>query len=68
MEVVESARWQGFGSYIVQELKRTCYEVGRKPAARCDPNNLGSRRTLEKAGFLPWARLLVGEVGPLAEG
>jgi GNAT superfamily N-acetyltransferase len=62
MEVAEKARRQGYGSYLVQELKRICYEAGKKPAARCDPSNIASRRTLEKAGFLPCGRLLVGEV------
>lgn len=61
MEVAESARLQGYGSYLVQELKRVCYETGKKPAARCNPDNIGSRRTLEKAGLLPCGRLLVGE-------
>jgi len=60
MEVAEPARRQGFGSYMVQELKRVCYEAGKKPAARCNADNIGSRRTLEKAGFLPCGRLLVG--------
>ena len=68
MEVSEAARRQGFGSYLVQEVKRACYESGKKPAARCDPANIGSRRTLQKAGFLPCGRLLVGEVGPPHEG
>jgi hypothetical protein len=62
MEVSEAARRRGFGSYLVQELKRVCYEAGKKPAARCDPDNIASRRTLQKAGFLPCGRLLVGEV------
>lgn len=62
MEVSEPARRQGFGSFLVQELKRICYEAGKKPAARCDPTNVASRRTLQKAGFLPCGRLLVGEV------
>ena len=62
MEVAEPARRQGFGSYLVQELKQVCYEAGKKPAARCNPDNVGSRRTLEKAGFLPYGRLLAGEV------
>ena len=61
MEVSESARRQGLGSYLVQELKRVCYQAGKKPAARCNPLNVASRRTLEKAGFLPCGRLLVGE-------
>ncbi len=62
MEVVEPARGRGIGSYLVQELKQVCYEAGKKPAARCDPGNVASRRTLEKAGFLPCARVLVGTV------
>ncbi len=62
MEVSESARRQGFGSYLVQELKRVCRAAGNEPAARCDPSNVASRRTLEKAGFVVCGRLLAGEV------
>ena len=62
METVEGRRRRGFGAYLVQELKRTCYEGGRVPACRCNPKNLASRATLQKAGFLPCARLLVGTI------
>ena len=62
MSVAESARRQGFGSFLVQELKRVCYEAGRKPAARCNASNVVSRRTLEKAGLLPCGRLLTGKL------
>jgi GNAT superfamily N-acetyltransferase len=62
MEVRENVRGRGFGSYIVQEVKRVCYEAGRVPAARCSPENVSSRRTLEKAGLLPCGRILVGKV------
>lgn len=62
MHVAEPLRRKGLGSYLVQELKRVCHEAGRKPAARCNPTNIASRRTLQKAGFLPCGRLLVGEV------
>jgi GNAT superfamily N-acetyltransferase len=62
MEVAEPARRQGYGSYLVQEVKRVCYEAGRKPAARCNPTNIASRRTLQKAGFLPCGRMLVGKI------
>lgn len=62
MEVAESARRQGFGSYLVQELKRVCYQAGKKPAARCDATNEASRFTLQKAGLIPCGRLLVGDV------
>jgi GNAT superfamily N-acetyltransferase len=62
MEVEESAWQRGFGSYLVQEVKRICYAAGKKPAARCGPTNIASRRTLQKAGFLPCGYLLLGEI------
>lgn len=62
MEVAEPARRQGFGSYVVQEVKRVCHEAGKKPAARCNPTNIGSRKTLEKAGFCVCGQMLVGEI------
>jgi len=60
MEVAEPERRRGFGSYLVQEVKRVCYEAGKKPAARCNPANIASRLTLQKAGLLPCGRLLAG--------
>jgi GNAT superfamily N-acetyltransferase len=60
MEVHEPARRRGFGSYLIQELKRACYEMGRVPAARCNASNAASRATLQKAGLFPCARLLSG--------
>jgi hypothetical protein len=65
MEVVEAAKRQGFGSFLVQELKRVCYEAGKKPAASCDFTNAASRKTLENAGLLPCGHLAVGEVRSL---
>ena len=64
MEVEERYRQQGFGSYLVQEIKRMCYEMGKIPAARCGADNAISRRTLEKAGMLPCGRVLQGDVDP----
>jgi GNAT superfamily N-acetyltransferase len=60
MEVAEPCRRRGYGSYLVQELKRVCYEAGRRPAARCNAANVASRKTLEKAGLLPCARIVSG--------
>jgi GNAT superfamily N-acetyltransferase len=60
MEVDERFRRRGYGSYLVQELKRTCYETGRVPAARCNVANAASRATLQRAGLMPCARLLSG--------
>jgi GNAT superfamily N-acetyltransferase len=62
MEVKEPYRRRGFGSYLVQELKRICYELGSTPCARCDPGNIASRKTLQKAGFIPCAHILSGEL------
>jgi GNAT superfamily N-acetyltransferase len=62
MSVHESYRQRGFGSYLVQELKRIAYEMGKRPAARCNVSNTASRKTLQKAGLLPCARLLEGDV------
>jgi GNAT superfamily N-acetyltransferase len=62
MAVHEAYRQRGFGSYLIQELKRICYETGKIPAARCNVSNMASRKTLEKAGLLPCARVLEGEV------
>jgi GNAT superfamily N-acetyltransferase len=62
MEVDEPHRRRGYGSYLIQELKRACYEMGRVPAARCNVENAGSRASLEKAGLLPCARMLGGKL------
>jgi GNAT superfamily N-acetyltransferase len=62
MSVTECHRGRGYGSYIVQELKRACYASGYRPAARCSPTNIASRRTLERAGLLPCARVLTGRL------
>jgi GNAT superfamily N-acetyltransferase len=60
MEVTEGFRRRGLGSYLVQELKRECYELGAVPCARCSPENIASRRTLLRAGFVPFAHILIG--------
>ena len=62
MEVAERFRRQGLGSFLVQELKRVCYDGGNIPAARCNPRNIASRRTLQKAGFVPCGNILNGSV------
>jgi GNAT superfamily N-acetyltransferase len=62
MEVAEPFRRRGLGSFLVQELKRLCYQRGCFPAARCNPSNIASRRTLQKAGLVPCAHILTGVV------
>jgi ribosomal protein S18 acetylase RimI-like enzyme len=62
MEVSEAFRGRGLGSYLVQELKRAAYELGAVPCARCNTTNVPSRRTLQKAGFIPFAHMLTGVI------
>jgi GNAT superfamily N-acetyltransferase len=62
MEIEESFRGRGFGSYLVQELKRHAYEIGSIPAARCNRDNRPSRQTLQRAGFIPYAHILGGAI------
>lgn len=62
MEVAEAFRRRGLGSYLVQELKRAAYDLHSVPCARCSPTNIASRRTLQKAGFVPFAHILTGVI------
>jgi GNAT superfamily N-acetyltransferase len=64
MAVAEPFRRRGLGAYLVQELKRTCREGGSVPAARCNVANVASRKTLQKAGFVPCGHILVGSLPP----
>ena len=62
MEVKEPARRKGFGSLIVQELKKKIYLRRRVPAARCNIRNHASKATLQKAGFAVCGTWLKGKV------
>jgi GNAT superfamily N-acetyltransferase len=62
MEIEEPFRRRGFGAYLVQELKQRTYEIGSIPAARCNRDNQSSRKTLQKAGFVPYAHVLNGSI------
>ena len=64
MEVREDCRRRGFGSLLLQEVKKQCYLAGRVPAARCDIQNVASRATLIKAGLRVCGFMLMGEVEP----
>jgi len=62
MEVKEPFRQKGFGSLIIQELKKESYLMGRVPSARCNINNLASKASLLKAGFKVCGAILKGEI------
>lgn len=62
MEVEESHRKKGLGSFLIQELKRQCYLAGRVPAARTGLGNIASQATLTKAGLKIAGFMLLGHV------
>lgn len=62
MEVDEKHRRKGYGSYILQELKKESYKSGRKPCARCNVINKVSKATLLKAGLRVCGNGLTGNV------
>jgi GNAT superfamily N-acetyltransferase len=62
MAIAEPFRRLGLGAYLVQELKAACRKGGSVPAARCNVNNQPSRKTLQKAGFVPCGALIVGDL------
>ncbi len=61
-EVKEEHRRKGYGVYLIQELKKEAYRLGRVPAARCNVNNLPSRASLLKGGFRICGHLLLAEL------
>ena len=61
-EVKENFRQKGFGSLIVQELKKEIYLMGRVPAARCNIRNRASKANLLKAGFRVCGFILKGDI------
>jgi hypothetical protein len=62
MEVKENFHQKGFGSLIVQELKKEAYLLGRIPAARCNIKNQASKATLLKAGLKVCGYILIGNI------
>ena len=66
MHVLEEHRGKGYGSLIVQELKKLAYETKRVPAARCNNKNNISKATLEKAGLQVCGFILIGDIKPTA--
>ncbi|MFL5789554.1 MAG: GNAT family N-acetyltransferase [Flavisolibacter sp.] len=61
-DVKEEFRRMGFGTLMVQELKKEVYLRGRVPAARCNIKNHASRGTLLKGGFVICGYWLQGSI------
>lgn len=62
MKIAAPFQRRGLGAYLVQELKRACRVGGSVPAARCNIENTASRKTLQKAGFVPCGNLISGDL------
>jgi GNAT superfamily N-acetyltransferase len=62
MEIKEAFRGKGLGSFLVQELKKEAYRIGRVPAARCNINNIISKATLLKGGLKICGYRLKGKI------
>ena len=62
MEVQKDCRKRGYGAYILQEIKKICYQQGRVPVARCNLNNKASQATLKKAGMQVCGFMLTGSL------
>jgi GNAT superfamily N-acetyltransferase len=62
MEVHEDHRQKGYGSLLIQEIKKACYLSGRVPAARCGITNKASKATLLKGGMAVAGYMLSGEI------
>lgn len=62
MEVREDCRRRGIAGFLLQEVKKECYLVGRVPAARTNIRNVASRAALTKAGLRVCGFMLMGKV------
>jgi GNAT superfamily N-acetyltransferase len=62
MEVREDQRKKGYGSLMIQELRKACFDAGRVPAARCNITNKASKATLIKGGLRIAGYMLTGEI------
>lgn len=52
MWVNPAFRRQGFATMIISHLKETCLNAGYTPIAGCAADNVASRKTLERCGFI----------------
>ena len=62
MEVAQTHRRRGLGSFLVQELRRIARLGGHLPAARCGVDNAASQATLRRAGMRSCGHILRGLV------
>jgi predicted acetyltransferase len=51
-------RQRGIGVFVLAQLKESCYSHYVKPICSCAFDNIASRKTIEKAGFITQHRIL----------
>jgi len=61
MLVTKPFRRQGYGAYIIRFLTEYCQQNDWRPICGCAIENIASRRTLEKVGYIARHRLLLCE-------
>lgn len=52
MYVRPEMRNKGYGTHIIDRMADVCFMNEWRPTAGCDKNNVASKKTLEKAGFV----------------
>ena len=57
MIVNKKYRRQGIGTYILTLLKQLAYQQDLQPICSCEAGNIGSRKAVENAGFIPHHRV-----------
>jgi RimJ/RimL family protein N-acetyltransferase len=58
MVVAQAYRSRGLGSFMLSQLKQTCYAADRKPICACAIDNYASKKAIEKAGFISEQRMV----------
>lgn len=58
MIVDKDHRRQGIGTFVLAQLKQHCYQQNVKPICSCFADNIASRKTIEKAGFVARHRIV----------
>jgi len=55
-------RRHGVGTFILAQFKQLCDKRDLRPICSCEAGNIGSRKTIEKAGFITTNRILEMEL------
>lgn len=58
MLVAPGSRRQGYGAFIISYLKARCLAKNLRPICGCGIRNIGSRKAIQRAGFVADHRLL----------